>query len=246
MVSTDIFSGSSSGDELDQVELDAVVQMLEPAVPGAVTGDVGRLLAADRQRRRAPQLAGVVVADVDRLAHRVADGIVRPRRELVLAAVPRPGVAGARLGDLEPERRVGDDVQPRRRRRLSGAEDRDVLTPAVREAAEPVEELQLRARHHGLARRSIGFGRCGRVRCDPLGPLETDDLVGEAAAAAQQDGPGRCLEERPVVVGELVAAEDVHPAVASDDCRGRATTGSSARRPPASPGGPGRRRHRAR
>ena len=68
MVSTETFSGVVERDELDEVELDPVVQVLEPAVPGAVPGDVRRLLAADRQGRRAPQLAGVVVADVDRLA----------------------------------------------------------------------------------------------------------------------------------------------------------------------------------
>ncbi len=33
-------------DELDEVELDAVVHVLEPAVAGAVAGDVGRFLAA--------------------------------------------------------------------------------------------------------------------------------------------------------------------------------------------------------
>ena len=76
-------------DELDEVEVDAVVEMLEPAVAGAVPGDVGRLLAPDRQGRRAPQLAGLVVADVDRLAHGVADRVVGPRRQLVLAAVRR-------------------------------------------------------------------------------------------------------------------------------------------------------------
>ena len=60
-------------DELDQVEADAVVDVLEPAVARAVTGDVGRSLEPDRLGRRAPQLTALVIADVDRLAHRVAD-----------------------------------------------------------------------------------------------------------------------------------------------------------------------------
>ena len=201
-------------DELDEVELDAVVQVLEPAVAGTVTGDVGRFLAADRLGRRTPQLAGVVVPDVDRLAHRVADRVVGPRGELVLAAVPGPGVARPGLGDLEPERRVGDHVQPRRRGRLSRAEDRDVLAPAIGEAAEPVEELQLRTRRGRLARWSASSAGGGCGRGDPLGTLQADDLVGEAAPAAQQDGPGGRLEERAVLGGELVAAQDVDPAVA--------------------------------
>ena len=139
------------------------MQVLEPAVPGTVTGDVRRLLAADRLGRRAPQLAAVVVPDVDRLAHRVADGVVGPRRELVLAAVPRPRVARPGLGDLEPERRVGDHVQPRRRGGLPGAEDRDVLAPVVGEATEPVEELQLRARRGRLAPTPSSTGPARRV-----------------------------------------------------------------------------------
>ena len=47
-----------------------------------------------------------------------------------------------------------------------------------------------------------------------VGPFETDHLVGQRTVPAQQDGPGRCQQERPVVVGEMVAAHDVHTAVA--------------------------------
>ena len=50
-------------------------------------GDVRRLLATDRLDRRTPQVAALVIPDVDRLARWVADGVVRPWGELVLAAV---------------------------------------------------------------------------------------------------------------------------------------------------------------
>ena len=71
-----------------------VVQVLEPAEAGAMTGHVRRLIAADGQRSRSPQRTGVLVADVDRLADGVADGVVGPWCQLVLSAVARPGVAG--------------------------------------------------------------------------------------------------------------------------------------------------------
>ena len=44
-------------------------------------------------------------------------------------------------------------------------------------------------------------------------PFEADDLVGEAAPAAEQDGPGGRLEQGPVLGGQPVAAEDVDAAV---------------------------------
>ena len=49
---------------------------------------------------------------------------------------------------------------------------------------------------------------------DPLRALQADDLVGEAAPTAEEDRPGGRLEERPVLGGELVAAQDGHPAAA--------------------------------
>ena len=96
---------------------------------------------------------------------------------------------------------------------MSRAEDGDVLTPVIGKAAEPVEELQLRTRHGRLA---CGLPRNGRRGgwSDALGTLQANDLVGETAPAAQQDGPGGRLEQRAVLGGELVAAQDVHPTVA--------------------------------
>src|SRR5688572_25099037 len=115
--------------------MDAVVGVLEPAVSGAVTRHVCRARAPNRLRRRTPHITGVVVAHVERLTSRIAGRIVGPRCQLVLAAVPGPCVTGAGLGCLEPERRVGDDIEPWSRRRLSGPEDDDVLAPVLVEAA---------------------------------------------------------------------------------------------------------------
>src|SRR5450759_3374503 len=46
------------------------------------------------------------------------------------------------------------------------------------------------------------------------GRSQADDLIGKTAPPAQKDGPGGRQEERAVLGGELVAAQDVHPAVA--------------------------------
>ena len=108
------------------------------------------------------------------------------------------------------------DVQPRRGRRLSRTEDRDVLPAVVGEAAEPVEELELRLRRDGLACRGRGAGAgCADGAGDLRRALEADDLVGQAAPAAQQDGPRRGLQQRPVLGGDPVAAQDVDAAATS-------------------------------
>ena len=135
--------------------------VLEAAVAPAVAGDIGRREVADRQRRRTPELARVVVPQIERLARAIGHRIVRPRRDLVLAAVDRPGVAAAFCADLEAERRIGDDVDPRRRRRLARPQDRHIFPSVSREAAEPVEEFEVgRARPSAASSNAatVGFG----------------------------------------------------------------------------------------
>ena len=56
---------------------------------------------------------------------------------------------------------------------------------------------------------------------DPLRTLEADDLIGEAAATAQQDGPRGRLEQRAVLGGDPVAAQDVHAAATRVDLAGQ-------------------------
>ena len=63
-------------DELEQAQGDPVADVLEPAVARSVSGGVGGTLPADGQGGRAPQVAGLLVAEVDRLADRIGDGIV--------------------------------------------------------------------------------------------------------------------------------------------------------------------------
>ena len=76
-------------------------RVLEAAVALAVANDIRPGFFADRETGRSPDDTAVLIPNIECLARRVADGIVRPRRELVLPAVLGPGIARARLGDLE-------------------------------------------------------------------------------------------------------------------------------------------------
>ena len=78
----------------------------------AVT-DQCRLGRRNRQRGWAPDLAALLVSQVDDLARRVRDRVVAPGRQPVRLAVARPGKPGPALGDQEAETGVGDDVDPR-------------------------------------------------------------------------------------------------------------------------------------
>ena len=208
------------------------MDVLEAAVAGAVAGDVGRLRASDRLRRRAPELAGVVVADVDRLARRVADRVVGPRRELVLAAVARPRCSrtrtrrpGTRTTELAITFSHGAGVD------WPGPEDDDVLAPAVGEAAESVEELELGAAAVTLVvagwccgRSGAGGARRGRV----ARPLEADDLIGQACrdGSAAPPAPRSGAASGPRRSAARRAGRRRRRG--SDGPGGRASTGSSA------------------
>ena len=91
--------------ELQEVERDSVRRVLEAAIALAVSSGIGPSLLADRQHRWAPQLASVFIAHVYRLARRIADRVIRPRGELVLTAVERPGVTRSLTQRPESRRR---------------------------------------------------------------------------------------------------------------------------------------------
>src|SRR4029077_5396158 len=73
-----------------------------------------RFRPGDRKRRRAPDLAGLLVTQIDDLAGRIANRVVAPRSQAVELAVKRPGKSCPALGHHKPETRVGHDVDPRR------------------------------------------------------------------------------------------------------------------------------------
>ena len=132
-------------DELQEIERDAVGDVLEPAVALSVSGHIGLARLANRKCRGAPQLSRLFISHVERFAGRVTHRIVGPRSELVLAAVDRPGEPGTRLGDLEAKDRIGDHVDPGGRRLLSVPENGHVFPPIRGKAAEAIEEFELKS-----------------------------------------------------------------------------------------------------
>ncbi len=127
-----IFTAAVLGDPEGIDRRDVSLDVLERRGARAMTDGVWRR-HADRPRRRAPELAGVLVAQVEGLRHRIAGRIVVPRGEAEEEAVGGPGETAAALGDHEAAVRVGDDVGPRRRRHVVAA-DLDLVV-AVRAQA---------------------------------------------------------------------------------------------------------------
>src|SRR5581483_5181693 len=101
----------------------------EAAVALTVPGDIEGAGFANRGCRGGPKVPALLVTQIDRLSGRVADRIVRPGGQLVLAAVAGPGVAGTFRGHLKSEGRVGDHVDPGCRGRTTVPEDCHILPP---------------------------------------------------------------------------------------------------------------------
>ena len=150
----------------------------EPTVALPVAGHVGSGLLANRERRRAPHLATLFIPDVDRFTRRVAHRIVRPRGQLVVVTVDRPGESEAGFGGEAPEPLVGDHVDPGRRRPLSRTEDGHILPSIRRKAAQAVEGLESRPRRRNVGGR-LRRGMPRRVNDrSGLGSLRAHDLFG--------------------------------------------------------------------
>ena len=127
--------------------------VLEDAVALAVPDDV-RLTLANRQRCSGPDRAGIFIAKIDYFSGRIADSVVGPRRETILAAVERPRATTAGFGDLKPKlHRVADHITPGRRCQLFRTEEGDVFASALMKPAETVEEREI-----GWS--NSGFGIC--------------------------------------------------------------------------------------
>ena len=71
---------------------------------------------AQEQRRGRPILAAPFIAEIQDFTGRIGHGVIVPRRQPIALAIAGPGVAAASLGNQETERRIGDDINPRRRR----------------------------------------------------------------------------------------------------------------------------------
>ena len=150
---------------------------------------------------------------------RIADGIVRPRRELVLAAVGGPSVAAALGRGLEAERGIGDHIDPGRRRRLARAEYRHVFLAACRKSAETVEEFELgrtrRRERSGEPRGSLS-GRIGAS-----GSLDAIELIRKAAVLRRDHDARRRDQQRPRRGVDEVGPKNEDPAGSALDAGNR-------------------------
>src|SRR5664279_2086215 len=126
--------------------------MREPAVALTMPNDIRKRFFAYRERGRTPQRP-VLVPYVDHLSRTIRDGIVGPGSELILLAVRGPGVTATFDRGLEAERRIGNDVDPWRRRPLPGAQDGHIFAAVFGEAAQTIGEyfaLRLRRVLHAI------------------------------------------------------------------------------------------------
>ena len=131
--------------------------MLERGKTETVSRDIGAG-PPDWQGCRGPDLIGVKVVQINRLANRVSHRIVRPRRDLIFAAVFRPDMARSFGRDLKSEIRVGNDVDPGCRGGFAVPQDRHIFAPLIGEAAGAVKELQ-RGQYQVWQKRSWHRGR---------------------------------------------------------------------------------------
>src|SRR5690606_28116684 len=93
---------------------------------------------------RTPQFVGVIVTQIENFSGRVADRIVRPRRQLVFAAVPAPGATAAQLRYYKAELGIGDHIDPGSRCPLAVVEHNHIFASILGKAAQSVEKLERR------------------------------------------------------------------------------------------------------
>ena len=192
------------------LQVDAVRGVLEPAISLPVPGAVVRAVILDRRRRRSPQLTALLVAHVQRLARAIADRIVRPRRQLVLPTVQRPGESASLSRDLEAECGIGDDVDPRSRRPLPRAQQRDVFASASRETSKSIEEFEIQRRGNRLR---LALRAARRPPCRGCGgcsqPIE---LIGQVAALPGQNHARNRGEPRARLFRDQIRAQQKYGA----------------------------------
>ena len=203
--------GRIGGDEGAQLAGEAVLDVFEDAVTEAVAGGVCAVAGCGCQSRR-PVAAIMLVAEIERLAAAIADRVVVPGRETVIVGVLAPRIGAAALADYGAEVGVGEHIDPRRgRATLPGGED-DVLAAVRREAAVAVPADEVGTRELGrLSGRADGLGAPrpgGEGRHLDLDLRVTQDLIGEAAVAVDDDQPRDGLQQHLVLLGDLVGAAE--------------------------------------
>ena len=154
----------------------------------------------------------------------VLHGIIGPRRQLVFTAVGCPGEAGTVGRHLETKSGIGDDIDPRHRRRLSGTERHDILTAIVGETAQAVKEFEIGRAHRGR-------GVCDFLAAMPGQPpgqgrfATRVELAGQAAVLRIEDDASDREQQRSRCVGDQVGAQHINRAGGTlAELRARLTT----------------------
>src|SRR3984893_1527115 len=129
---------------LEQIQLHTERRVFEPAVSLAVPRTIEGVRVPDRQSRRSPQLAGLLIAQIQCFTRSIGDRVIRPGRELILATVSGPGIPAAFCGHLEAKVRIGDDVDPRGRSRLARSQEGQVFLSAGGKAPKAIEKFEVR------------------------------------------------------------------------------------------------------
>ena len=136
------FDRIAARDQLQDLLREPLAIVQHPAVAESIAHPIVRIPARG-SGQGGPEHTLLLVPDIKRLAAGIADRIVVPGRQAVLAAVAGPGEAGSRLGDQESEALVGDDMDPGQRR-SPRRRDADNILPAIRgETPVAVVEEQL-------------------------------------------------------------------------------------------------------
>jgi hypothetical protein len=180
-----------------QLAGDAVALLRKRAIAEAVLH--AHMPTAGRLRRRRPHPAVGLVAQVQH----IADRVVRPGREPVFAAILRPGVAAAALGDDEAEALVSDDIAPGRRRGLAGRQVDHELAAGI-EAAIRCGQVQ-RGRRQREATGAIGAAWRQQLH-QRVGGAPAQ-MLAQAAAAGREQRPRDGLDQHAIFLGQHVGAQ---------------------------------------
>jgi len=127
-----------------------------------------------------------------------------------------PGVSRAALGNHRPEIRIGQHIDPRRRRHLAGLKGDDVFASVFGKAAQAVGKIVSRA---GAARESRRTGNGWVSGPGPVAPIHFDvPLFRQGPLLIVQDNARRGLQQHAVIVGNLFQAPDEYAAGLSSNC----------------------------
>ncbi len=201
--------------ERRQLRLQPVLAVLKDAVPEAVSAGVRRVAGA-RPWHRAEEPSARIVAEVENLAARIADGVVAPRRQSIELGIAAPSVGAAALADYGAEPRVGNDIHPWRRSVTARREVDDVLAPVRREAADAIGEDQIVSRKHRcdtpFRRGRLARGGQHRGPRQHHGLPPAFQLLIERTINIPDDDPRHRLQQHAVLLGEAIDVSHEHAA----------------------------------